>query len=99
MMLKREVEKVKRALHVPYLSVSDIYPNDDGGLRREAGVQVDEHETLSGIRRLCSKIASHFEGSFMDEMRIDEDMVTFIISYDKYVDPPPMWNVYREDPL
>ena len=35
----------------------------------------------------------------MDEMRIDEDMVTFIILYDKYINPPPRWNVYRENPL
>ena len=99
MMLKREVEKLKRSLRIPYLSVSDIYPNDDGGLRREAVAQVEENKPLAELYKLCSDIARGFGGMFENSMKADEDMVTFIISYDKYVDPPPPWNVYREDPL
>ena len=99
MKTKQNFTQFRKKLGITHLSVSDVYPDDVGSLRRMVDVQVDEHKTLSDIRGLCTNIANQFEGSFMGGMRIDVDMVTFIISYDKCVDPPPPWNVYREDPL
>ena len=90
---------LQKKLRVSHLAVSDVYPDDDGSLRRMVDVCVDEKNTLFDLQMLCGKIARQFDGDFRGLMRIDGNMLTFIIAYDKHVAPPPPWKVVREDPL
>jgi len=98
-MNERNIIELQKSLCVPYISVSDVYPNDDGYLRREAVVRIDNNKTISDLQRLCGAIARAFNGELRGAFCIDGDTMTFIISCDKYVNPPPPWKVVREDPL
>ena len=94
-----DISLLQRELCVSHMSVSDVYPDDDGSLRRMVDVQIDETDTLSDMQSLCRKIACRFDGDYRGLMRIDGDMMTFVITYDKQVAQPPAWKVVREDPL
>ena len=96
---KTIVRNLKKRLRVDFLSVSDKYPNDDGCLRRMGEIGVEKSMRLSRIYNMCEEIAEAFGGKFGDGLRIETGTALFVIAYDEYVEPPPPWDVFREDPL
>lgn len=98
-MIEVAVDKLKEAWRLPCVSVSEVYPNDDGYLRREVVVQIDGNRAIGDIHKLCGDIACALKGEFHKVFRIEGNQLSFIVSYNEHVDPPPAWKVVRENPL